>query len=168
MRRYEPEHFKLQSDHPYPGSTLPKGVEADVNCAARSGAPVLITATPDDALEIALVIASRSSGKCPPSVLVCDASGGDDVVECMTDADRSLNGVDRSPLLLFREVQNLGAAEQKAVFDRLIDPRERRSRSSARILASSSVDLYEQVTRGAFDERLFYRLNAIHIIAPTG
>ena len=45
-------------------------------------------------------------------------------------------------------------------------PGETRRRLRKRIVASTSVALLDRVMAGTFDDRLFYRLNAIHF--PAG
>ena len=40
-----------------------------------------------------------------------------------------------------------------------------RRNSGLRIMASSSAPLFDRVRDGLFDERLYYRLNVIHMVA---
>jgi sigma-54-interacting transcriptional regulator len=153
--------------------------EADMNIAARFNGPVLITATPLDALNIAREIAdradrsvrvagaSRGNRHGPPEVLICDPAAGDDIVAAMADARRRFPADRRTRFLLLRDIQVLKPAEQAALHQDLADRQSEAPGSSTRIIASSSIDLYGCVARGAFDARLFYRLNAIHIVAPS-
>ena len=67
-------------------------------------------------------------------------------------------------VLVIREVQALNSAEQAALL-RLLDDEEARERR--RIITTSSVCLFDRVGQGTFDARLFYRLNAIHIMSQS-
>jgi transcriptional regulator with PAS, ATPase and Fis domain len=48
----------------------------------------------------------------------------------------------------------------------LARPNSGREEGVPRIVASSSISVCDYVRRGRFDARLFYRLNAIHIVVP--
>jgi DNA-binding NtrC family response regulator len=37
-----------------------------------------------------------------------------------------------------------------------------------RLIVTSSVSLFDRVLQGTFDDRLFHRLNVIHIMVPPG
>jgi DNA-binding NtrC family response regulator len=43
-----------------------------------------------------------------------------------------------------------------------------RTRSRWRVMASTSESLLERVQSGTFDDRLFYRLNMLHLVSTTG
>ena len=165
MRRYSPEQSGAESDSLETPGTSSRRLEVDINLAVQSHTPVLITATPDDALRIAAAIAARGDRDRPLEVLVCDAAAGDDVVAAMADSRLRLGSDRQTHVLLIREVQLLKSSEQAAVYERLTDRHSGQSGAVSRIIASSSIDLYVCVERGAFDARLFYRLNAIHIVA---
>ncbi len=138
--------------------------EIDLNLAARSDGPVLITARPTDALAIARLIAAVGRGACPVEVVTCDHAEGDDVLAAMADARLSPPSECERPILLLREVHALTSSEQATVMTRLAERQLRPFEQTARILASSSIDLFDCVERGTFDEQLFYRLNRIHIV----
>jgi sigma54-dependent transcription regulator len=139
---------------------------ADIKLAARCTAPVLITAPVDDTLPIVLAIAARnhheSSG--PATIVTCDPAAGDDVAAAIAATGR--NGAAKGGAILWlKEVHALGSSEQAAVMD-LLGGRGGAPGRTPRVIASSTVDLFDRVAAGAFDARLFYRLNTIHIVAP--
>ena len=65
------------------------------------------------------------------------------------------------------EVGKLGLSLQARLADALGSggPGKTRRRLRKRVVASSSVSLLDRVMAGTFDDRLFYRLNAIHFRA---
>lgn len=129
--------------------------EADIHIAARSSCAVLITAPPDDALEIARAIATERG--CADRLLVCDFGR-----EAAARASR-LAELEQTPrILLLREVHDLTRRQQELLMELL---EEGHAGRGPRIFASSSVSLFDRVKDGAFDARLFYRLNAVHVIA---
>ena len=65
--------------------------------------------------------------------------------------------------LLLREVHALGEAEQ-AEIARVVGGPDSPRVNAPRIISTSSVSLFDRVRKGAFDERLFYRLNVVHIV----
>jgi hypothetical protein len=123
----------------------------DILLAARSTCAVLITAPPEDALEIARAIALERG--CIDRLLVHDFGS----------AEASELPESRALMLLLREVHDLTPRQQRLLMDLL----EERQGSAPRIIASSSVSLYERVREGTFDARLYYRLNTIHVVAST-
>jgi DNA-binding NtrC family response regulator len=64
-------------------------------------------------------------------------------------------------ILYLREVQVLTPENQLLLSDLIASPCS--GRSGPRLIASSSLSLYESVRAGVFDETLFYKLNAVHI-----
>jgi hypothetical protein len=118
-------------------------VQADIRIATLFRVPVLITASPDTALEIAHAIAVNRE-----EVVVCDAT--------VPKLDRGAG------ILLLREVHRLSARGQ-ARLAALMTARHDERGITPRIVASSSVCLFDLVREGKFDETLFYRLNTIHI-----
>jgi hypothetical protein len=125
----------------------------DILLAAQSSCAVLITAPPQAALEIALTIAVERG--CADRLLVDDlmvaGSGRADVTD-----------MPHGPLmLLLREVQELTPRQQALLLELMED----RHGTPPRIIASSSVSLFDRVQQGAFDAQLFYRLNTVHVMA---
>lgn len=129
--------------------------DTDINIAAYSTCAVLITAPPDDALEIARAIATERG--CADRMLVCDFGQG------AASRAAELASLTQSPrILLFREVHDLTPRQQALLMELL---EEGHGGRGPRIFASSSVSLFDRVQDGAFDARLFYRLNTVHVVA---
>jgi hypothetical protein len=125
--------------------------EADIYIAARSSCAVLITALPEDALEIARAIATADR------LLVCDFGAG------AASRAAELSSLEQTPrILLLREVHDLTPRQQELLMELL---EEGHGGRGPRIFASSSVSLFDRVQVGAFDARLFYRLNTVHVVA---
>jgi len=136
----------------------------DLQAAARTRVPVLISASPSCALRLAEAIAGRLSRTDHTiRIMACDvADCGDDL-----GAVFSSNEPPRAPrasILLLREVHALTQAGQ-AVLRRLVT---KRPPEAPRVFASSSVSLYQRTKDGLFDPELFYYLNAVHIITSEG
>lgn len=134
---------------------VPRRLEEEITCAARSEVPVLITGGPDDGKEIACAIDRRSQSP----------RGRVEVVDCRQHgAIARVMSLARPSIVLLQEVQALSLSEQAEVDGRLAELRASRRAGGMRFIASSSAPLFERVQEGAFDERLFYRLNLIHMI----
>jgi len=139
------------------------GLDIDIKAAADSNTPVLITATPDDALAITkLIVSPKRKGQV--EVVTCDLAKGDDIVAAMEEACLALDAPSEQRVLLLREVQTLTRADQAALMNHVAECQLNPDEPSPRIIASSSVNLFDYVERGWFDERLFYCLNATHIV----
>jgi len=144
-----------------------RAFEADVSLAAMSLAPVLITAPPADALRIVRAIAARERRGRVREVLACDAAAGEDVIGTIAD-NRVRIATDRGTAILWiGEVHALTPREQSALLKLLGRPNSGRYDEVPRIVASSSIALCDDVRKGRFDARLFYRLNVIHIVVPA-
>ena len=72
----------------------------------------------------------------------------------------------QSGTVLLQNVGRLGPAMQSKVADLLTRVRgsRRRGQSRRRLMASTSEPLLPRVLEGTFDDRLFYRLNLIHLV----
>ncbi len=140
-------------------------VDIDLALAAHGGTCVLLTARPAAALETAREIVSRGNS----------ARTGVDVLDCHTADAVTLRAAlcehllaparPNGPALLIREVHTLGTADQ-ALLANLLETL-RYGTAARRVFASSSVSLFDRVRLGDFDERLFYRLNIIHIVVDA-
>ena len=144
---------------------VPPRLDEDIRCAARSHVPVLISGHPDEGREIACAIDRRSDAP----------RGSVEVVDCRQDGaftrvmSLAAQGAEpprsrRTSIVLLQEVHALSLSEQAEVDDRLAELRAARRAAGVRFIASSSMPLFERVQEGAFDERLFYRLNVIHMV----
>ncbi|MEO8680578.1 MAG: hypothetical protein ABI665_16110 [Vicinamibacterales bacterium] len=138
-------------------------MDIDIKVAAQADGPVLITAPPADALVIAERIAA-ANGDWQMDVVNCDLTKGGDIVAAITDSRRRAQTTSRKHILFLREVQTLTEFEQATLMHRVSESQPGPADPSARVFASSSVNLFEHVERGWFDERLFYYLNRVHIV----
>jgi hypothetical protein len=62
----------------------------------------------------------------------------------------------RQPVVIFEDVAALGATDQRRLLARLDGPGPR-----AQVISTAEQALYTLVTRGQFDEALYYRLNVM-------
>ena len=133
----------------------------DIHVAAKTRAPVLISAPASCAENVARAIAAYSSAWTPPELVVCDCAAGVNVAEAVARA--RARGIDPDKItVLLREVHALGETEQAEIARVIGEPGSRDG--APRIISTSSVSLFDRVRKGAFDERLFYRLNVMHIV----
>lgn len=155
---------------PHTWSYLEEQLEDDVEMAARSRVPVLITAPPERALRIARDIASRAAQGGPPGsggMQVCDTAAGDDIVAALAENRLKASMGGGTTTFLLQEVHMLSEIEQEAIMNLLDTGPTRPIDETPRIITTSSVSLFDRVQQGAFDAKLFHRLNAIHIVVPT-
>ena len=137
-------------------------LQYDIGLAQQFRVPVLITAGPDAAFAVALVIAGGRKEKGRPiDVALVDGAA---IVSAARRDQPAKDTTDDEKVLVVREVHALSNHEQAAL-TLLLDDESARERR--RIISTSSVCLYERVTRGTFDARLFYRLNVIHIVSQA-
>lgn len=148
------------------------GLEWDLPIAAQSGATVLLTGSKDAAEALAYRIHSLSDWRYGPFVVV-DCGWPEARIESLllgtavTDPARgsvrylsAKHG--QGGTVLLQEVGRLSATFQSVLADRLAArPGLRR-----RLIASTSAPLLPRVDDGTFDDRLYYRLNVIHIVLP--
>jgi hypothetical protein len=136
----------------------------EIGCAARSYVPVLITGGPDEGREIACAI-DRFSDTPTGSVEVvdCRQRGALGRVLAFTPRERPQPATDRAPIVLLQEVHALSPNEQAQFETRLAEMRSS-PHPPVRFIVSSSAPLFERVREGSFDERLYYRLNVIHVV----
>lgn len=133
--------------------------EEDISLAALLDVPVLITGPAADCRELACELDRRS-----PSPV-----GAVEVIDCRTeDALKALGPQEETvrsdaKILLLQDVQALSPIDQLRL-TRELDQIGRATLPGRRILASSSVPLFDRVIDQLFDENLYYRLNVIHIV----
>jgi len=134
----------------------------DIQVAAKTRAPVLISASASCAENVARAIAADFSSWTPPEIVVCDCAEGVNLAEAVASA--RARGIESPKVtVLLREVHALGEAEQAEIARVVGDDCSPRD-NAPRIISTSSVSLFDRVRKGAFDERLFYRLNVMHIV----
>ena len=149
----------VKSTQPHSPSVLIN--EEDISLAALVDVPVLITGPAAACCELACELDRRSG--CP--------GGTVEVIDCRTEG--ALRGFDpnrneRSPcarILLLQEVHALSPDDQLRLTNEL-EKIGRPPTHTKRILASSSVPLFDRVVDQLFSENLYYRLNIIHIVIP--
>ena len=143
---------------------VPADLALEIGCAARSDVPVLITGRPEEGREIACAI-DRFSEQPKGTVEVVDCRERGALGRVLAFAPRESPPVhaDRASIVLLQEVHALSPNEQAEFESRLAETRVS-ARPPVRFMASSSAPLFERVLQGSFDERLYYRLNMIHMI----
>jgi len=125
--------------------------------AAAGTVPVLITAPPGCASVIVQAIAARSHRD-----LIPVPAASHDILRAIAEERLGIR-TRRGAILWLEEVHELTPAHQAAVM-RLVERGAAQPQQALRIIASSSADLLAMVERGSFDDTLFYRLNAIHVV----
>lgn len=149
---------------PHPGSAragLPHPLSVDADLAEQTSVPVLVSGDRETALRVALDIATGSGSGDAGNVTIVDAAEATDPRSFMNDApasDGPLNTV------ILREIHSFTAAQQAALVDPLVESRGLNLSSAWRVIATTSVPLFDRVADGSFNARLFYILNSIHIV----
>jgi DNA-binding NtrC family response regulator len=139
-------------------------LQTDLALAAECDACVLLTAAPGPALELTRTLA-RYSGYGPNGVHVLDCDAMDAALLGAALHDRARGAPNGRGILLVREVHALEPSSQQLLSE-LLEVRHRPG--TPRLVSSSSVSLFDRVRLGLFDERLFYKLNTIHINVQAG
>ena len=138
------------------GSQAALAPEEDISLAAGVDVPVLITGPTAACQELACELDRRSTSPV----------GTVEVIDCRSEnALRGLAPEQESDarILLLQEVHALSPDDQLRL-TRELDQEGRGTWAGRRILASSSVPLFDRVVDQLFDENLYYRLNVIHIV----
>lgn len=136
-------------------------LEMDISIARQWQCPVLITAPVEDALAVAHVIADGDDKEEPTLPMVM--WNGAAIVNAAT-GDRSAVKTSDEVVLVVQEVHTLSDGEQAALLSLYDSSEEIRRR---RLIATSSVCLFDRVKQGTFNASLFYRLNAIHLVSDS-
>jgi hypothetical protein len=134
----------------------------DIAAAARTSLPVLISAPTPFALPIAIEIAVGPGTKGADGLVVVDAADDEYLRSTLKRAASADFG--RLSALVVYDVEALDWSQQstlKALVTRMTRPGAR----ACRLIATTSVPLFERVLQGSFDSDLFYCLNTIHITA---
>jgi two-component system response regulator PilR (NtrC family) len=141
----------------------------DVNVASRSPVRLLITASTPQAVE---TLARRIHGIGPraqfPFVITC---AGELPVGAQALRDGCVRLLDAAAggSVLVSAVEEMPSAAQDAWID-LLGALEsaRQPFAAVRLISGTTVSLLDRVAAGTFSERLFYRLNIIHLVAGAG
>ena len=148
----------------------------EVRAAARCDVPVLLTGRREAVEALAYRIHTFSTWRYGPfSVVDCSAperlieallfNGGhvvDSPVMLRPRPDRRRNG----GTVLLQDVGKLSLDFQAMLADRLSEIRGlgKLEGSTRRLIASTAEALWPRVEAGTFDDRLFYRLNVMHLV----
>jgi DNA-binding NtrC family response regulator len=151
--------------------------EDDIHLAVRSAAPVLLTGSAPATQALAYRIHSSSGWRHGPFLTINCASSDPGLEHALFEAlfPTDLRSEQTRPILqlaqpgsvLLREVGCLSRAIQLRLADSLGEMAAVRSpgRAARRVIASSTEPLLPRVDGGSFDDRLYYRLNVIHLMA---
>jgi two-component system, response regulator FlrC len=141
----------------------------DLDAASRSAARLLISASTQQAVE---TLAWRIHGNGPrgrfPFIM---ADGGEFPVGAQALKEHCVRWLDAAAggSVLITSVEEMPATVQEALIDLLAGLQSARRRSAAvRLMSGTTVSLLDRVAAGTFSERLFYRLNIIHLIVGNG
>jgi len=140
----------------------------DEAIAGRSSATLLITAAHGNVESLARRI--HLAGR--PALPFVQASARDLPIEPVTlqeTCSRLLDAVGGGSMLL-TSVEEMPLPVQDVFLELLADLRSARNPSATatvRLIAGTTVSLLDCIATGTFSERLFYRLNVIHLIVPT-
>jgi hypothetical protein len=136
-------------------------VDLDVAIAICTSVPVLISASPEDAMKVAASIAGTTdNGQCGP--LVVTAASLAQLTASMANAEWARG--DRPTTVVVLNIDAIDRNQQNVVMEMLVAHGRTAAVSRWRLITTTSVPLFERVVAGAFESRLFYCLNAIHII----
>jgi DNA-binding NtrC family response regulator len=128
-------------------------LEADLQCAFTNTLPVLITAPADVAATLASRIHRNGLNRKSPFLTIDCAR-----MHVAEQLEAALDSVGPKGTVFLRDVDRLSPSLQAHLHFRIV-PR------GVRVIAATSVSLLRAATLGTFSERLFYRLNQIHLVA---
>ena len=138
----------------------------DLNVASRSPARLLITASTPQAVE---TLARRIHGIGPRAEFPFVMTGAGELpigAQALRDACARLLDAAAGGSVLLTAVEDMPSAAQTALIDLLAALESARRPSAAvRLISGTTVSLLDRVAAGTFSERLFYRLNIIHLVA---
>ena len=135
-------------------------LELDIDIALRTSVPVLISGPPDDTMRVAMVIAG-SNANGAGGVMVVAGAGETRFILPMLDADAAGGSPCR---MVLREIEKIDRGQQECLIETILTRCRTAAPPQWRLITTTSVPLASQVAAGAFAPRLFYLLNAIHII----
>jgi hypothetical protein len=133
----------------------------DILIATHTSVPVLISGAPDDTMRVAMVIANGSSNGQRSAIAAAPATSAR-LVPAMMDDDPVHRDAHR--VVLLRDIETLAGREQEWLIETILTRCRTAAPPDWRLIATTSVPLVDQVTTGVFAPRLFYLLNAIHIM----
>jgi hypothetical protein len=137
-----------------------EAVSADIALAAATELPVLISGDPVTSRAVAFELDRVGRSRI----------GAVEVVDCRQPGALESRPLRTRPgppcVLLLQEVHALSAKEQLMLEQQLDELLQLPPAARLRVVASSSAPLYDRVVGERFRDRLYYRLNMIHIVVP--
>lgn len=135
----------------------------DLEISTRVSLAVLISAPRDCALRLALEVAVGPGGEGASGAVIVHARDSRYLQAALRRA--AMPGVGRRAVV----VQDVDAldSDQQAALKAAMQDIARHGANACRIIATTSVPLFERVVGGLFDAGLFYRLNTVHIKAGS-
>ena len=166
MKEEEDKTSQVVDCNAFDGSVA-RDMSDDLELAATVGVPVLISGPPTECQELACELDRRSgSPEGTVEVVDCRQRGALRVFRQRTAERMTRCDVARARILLLQEVHALSPGDQVRLARRLEEVQRYRAAGRVRIVATSSVPLFDRVVDHLFDECLFYRLNVIHLVVP--
>jgi DNA-binding NtrC family response regulator len=155
------------------GPALPSLFDFDLASAVRTDASVLLTGSDDAVRAVAYRIHRLGEWREGPFTIV-DCSAPVEIVERMLfevfsgpALGAASSQARRGGSVLLHKIGQLDRAAQGRLADRLTLLRPTDAPATGRrVMASSAEPLLPRVLDGSFDDRLFYRLNVIHLVIP--
>jgi sigma-54-interacting transcriptional regulator len=132
-------------------------LEIDIDIATCTSLPVLISGAPDETMRVAMTIASNDENEWRRRLLIVGAARSR-IGASTLDAE----GAGR--VVLLRDVDTLDHDQQAWLIETILTRCRTAGTPDWRLITTTSVPLTDQVAAGAFAARLFYLLNAIHIV----
>jgi sigma-54-interacting transcriptional regulator len=132
---------------------------SELTLAQRAPGCILISGCPEVAWETARKIA-RGCGS-GLAWIDCDRVAPDEMADLLHEHVMPEPQETPDRILFLREVQVLSPGNQQ-LLDRLLTA-QKPLPGRPRLIASSSLALYDWVRAGLFDEALFYKLNSVHL-----
>jgi hypothetical protein len=142
----------MQMD-PHPDLEL----DIDIDIASRTSVPVLISGAPDDTMRVAMTIARSNDNGLGAPLVVADAIRARFIPS-------TLDAGPRGRIVVLREIESLDGREQEWLIETVLTRCRTAAPPQWRLITTTSVPLDSRLAAGAVAARLFYLLNAIHII----
>jgi len=133
----------------------------DLTLAAHTSLPVLISARQDDAMRLAAEIAGNGANG--GRLHAVDAADLAEFIHLLTCEEPAPSHRRRTVVL--RDVDTLDCGQQDALTAAVIARCRAAAPCGWRLITTTSVTLTDPVIAARFAPRLFYLLNAIHIVA---
>jgi DNA-binding NtrC family response regulator len=145
---------------------IPEGTEGDdERLAGQSAARLLITAPSRATADVVARSINDSSLRARFPLVRMPAADFPVSPGKLSDVCSSLLGAAAGGTVLLSDVDEMPSAVQGLLLEVLDDLEYERAPAGAiRLVSGTSVSLLDRVAAGTFSERLFYRLNSIHLM----